>query len=70
MSELKFCADCTHSSKAIIQLRCKHPKLLKNSSVALASSDRNGVLCFYERLERGWFAKCGIKGKLWEPKKN
>lgn len=69
-----FCKDCAHSApeeRSEWNLRCHHPAVNANDPWALsASSTRNsaGTDCGIER-EIKWFAKCGMKGKLWEPKK-
>ena len=73
-----FCRDCAHSRAKINQyqpdrkeygLRCIHPKV--NADNAWALSDENPRVtreCHYERDDIRWFAPCGKKGKLWEPK--
>jgi hypothetical protein len=66
-----LCRDCKHSKpepNSSWSLNCHHPAVNGNDPFALtASIDFKGTNCRYER-ERKCFAKCGIRGKLWEPK--
>lgn len=67
-----FCRDCKHSEAdrtSPWQLRCHNPDVNRHDSWALASSEQGrGTDCHTERRYTGWFSKCGIKGKLYEPK--
>jgi len=50
---------------------CTHPKILVTDPGVLAWSvgfEDKGSSCYIERCRRSPFAKCGIKGKLWESK--
>ena len=70
MKKVKFCKDCKWSfpnPKSDWELRCKHPVVNSNDEWALAYPSFQGTLCRSER-EVTWFAKCGMKGKLWENK--
>ena len=66
-----LCRDCKHSKPEESNssfLRCSHPKVNGEDSWALASGGRYfGSECRSER-DRGMFAPCGKRGKLWEPK--
>lgn len=42
-----------------------NPLINKNDAWALSATTFTGSDCHTER-ERGWFAKCGMKGKLYE----
>lgn len=78
--EVKFCKDCKWSrkSKTSYDLRCINPHVMSKDSHALSANisviDEEtvnynyGKSCWSER-EVKWFAKCGMKGKLWEQKK-
>jgi hypothetical protein len=64
------CADCKHSQPEDgfeWNNRCHHPIVNSRDSWALANNKSHGSSCRDER-ERGWFAPCGMKGKLWEAK--
>jgi len=69
MTEPKFCKDCKYvfTKETWSSLRCKHPQVNSADPWALAYLDFSGTECRSER-EKTWFAKCGIKGKLYEPK--
>lgn len=69
-----FCNNCKYSKpeeRSEWCLRCYHPLVNANDAWALSSANTsdcgNGTNCHDERGVR-WFAKCGMKGKLWEPK--
>ena len=65
---VKFCKDCKHSQPerdSSWRLRCMNPLINKNDAWALSATTFTGSDCHTER-ERGWFAKCGMKGKLYE----
>jgi len=69
--EVKFCRDCRHSMPepdSAWLLCCTHPEVNKRDSWALSGATY--FICMRARDERGkkWFAPCGMKGKLWEPK--
>lgn len=67
-----LCRDCKWSKpedERYWNLRCIHPVINANDSWALSSTKLGGgTCCRDERAKRGWFTKCGMKGKLWEPK--
>lgn len=68
-----FCIDCkwskTYEDRSWV-LYCTNPIINANDSWALASSvgEGKGSEARAERNKTGIFAKCGIKGKLWESK--
>ena len=66
-----FCRDCRFSEPerdASWNLKCKNPIVNARDEWALASSAGGaGTSCKDERRVI-WFAACGRKGKLWEPK--
>lgn len=70
MKQAKYCTDCVsavpdpHSSW---QLKCLHPSVNLKDAWALASTKINGSNCREER-EKGLFAPCGQRGKLWQQK--
>lgn len=65
----KMCQDCRHSEKSKwVTNFCQHPKVTANDGWILSGNTQNGYSCFLERSNRSWFAKCGVKGKLFEPK--
>jgi hypothetical protein len=70
--KIKFCKDCVHSRQRVEDygaLRCVHHVINANDYWALASTQEAlGSSCTDERKQRGWFAKCGTKGKLWTAK--
>lgn len=80
--KVKFCRDCMWSRKVntMKDLRCINPYVMSINSYALSSVASEiddttveynyGVACCLERDEKSWFAKCGMKGKLWEEKIN
>lgn len=69
----KLCRDCNHSKPEHNfewNNRCYHVKVVIRDSQALAGNYEGqpaGVCCRDERGKK-WFAACGMKGKLWEPK--
>ena len=66
-----FCRDCKHHQNLIetsMLLRCVHPIVNTKDSEALAQKNTLGSVCEKERNNKSWFAPCGMKGKLWEPK--
>lgn len=66
MTQVKFCKDCkwSHPSDMLV---CKHPVVNMHDCYSLGGTKINGTECIHER-SKTWFAKCGIKGKLWEAK--
>ena len=67
----KFCKDCKHSEpdpQSQWTLNCKNPQVNGNDPWALAYATFRGTSCSSERSAKSWFAKCGIKGKLYDPK--
>lgn len=71
-----LCKDCKWSvpeegSRSSWSLRCVNPIVNAEDSWALAAGDGRsaGSDPQSERRKTGWFfVKCGMKGKLWEPK--
>lgn len=67
-----LCRECKWSRAVPSRewsLRCVHPVINANDSWALARRDGEiGSAARDERAKRSLFAKCGIKGKLWEVK--
>jgi hypothetical protein len=70
-----LCKDCKWSATEGNRdwyLKCVHPIINAKDSWALsrATGDNNvyGSDAQRERANTGWFAKCGMKGKLWEAK--
>ena len=51
-------------------VNCVHPKVNACDPYALGGGPGRiyGTGCVEERKRIGLFAKCGMKGKLWEPK--
>ena len=78
MTYPKFCRDCLHSrvkldkyrdNKPTDELRCIHPNVNADSEWALTAIEVHHTKeCTYERGREGWFAPCGKRGRLWEPK--
>lgn len=65
----KLCRDCRFAfmPDGDVLYRCSHPRVNATSAWALSASERfAGVACPDERRKTGWFANCGMKGKLWE----
>ena len=66
-----LCKDCKYSRPEDERSHynvCTHPKVMSDDSYTLASNFINkphGSSCRDER-EKKLFAKCGMKGKLWE----
>lgn len=68
----KLCGDCVNrvNEKYSSLLKCNSPRVVGKDPYALAWSTKgqpHGVSCIEERSKK-WFAACGMKGKLWEPK--
>lgn len=70
-----LCRDCKWSRTEENRdwyLRCVHPIINANDSWALSRTGKEGQEygsdAQQERSKRGLFTKCGMKGKLWEPK--
>ena len=67
-----MCRDCKHSEpekNSSWSLRCQNPVVNGADPFALASSENGrGTDCRGERERKSLFAKCGLRGKLWEPK--
>ena len=67
-----LCRECKWSRKEDNRdsyLRCVHPIVNANDPWALSKGSNNyGSDTHNERQKRGWFANCGMKGKLWESK--
>ena len=67
-----LCRDCKHSEpdkSSPWSLRCQHPIVNASDTWALSSAvEGKGSDCRDERDRKSFFAKCGMKGKLWEHK--
>jgi hypothetical protein len=73
----RFCRDCRFSKPerhSDWNNRCFNPVVNANNSWALATNGYEGSIsgadCHDERSKRSPFAKCGMKGKLWEPRED
>lgn len=70
-----LCLDCAHAKperRSEWNNRCLHPKVVAADSWALANNYEGqpyGVSCREERGKRSPFAPCGMRGKLWEPRR-
>lgn len=65
----KLCRGCKWSApekNSEWTLRCTCPRVNANDAWALSATDIRGTSCSTER-DRGIFAPCGKRGKLWEP---
>lgn len=70
MSEPKFCRDCKWSKpepSSTWTLRCVNPDVNADDEYSLSYTEITGSGCTAER-NRGLFAPCGKRGKLWEAK--
>ena len=68
--KVNLCRDCWHSMPepdSAWKLHCTHPMVNAVDPWALASATPYGSSARDERKKK-WFAPCGMKGKLWEPK--
>lgn len=65
MNTIKICKNCAWSIGHDI-LRCGNPTVNSSNAVFLAYGNNSSVFCTEEREKRGFFAKCGVKGKLWK----
>lgn len=66
-----LCKDCKHSKPELHSewnLRCHNPIVNGEDPWALASIEEFGGSNCREERSKKWFAKCGMKGKLWEAK--
>jgi hypothetical protein len=69
-----LCRDCKHQipeDGSKWNSRCTHPIVNAQNEWALANTGGNGTSANSDarsERERRWFAPCGMKGKLWEPK--
>lgn len=66
----RLCKDCAHSTPDTSSpwtLRCKNPQVNALDPWALSYADFVGTSCREER-EKRWWAQCGLKGKLYEPR--
>jgi hypothetical protein len=69
-----FCKNCMYSvpeKNYEWNNLCINPKVVSKYPWALANNFEgkpNGKSCRDERSKKSWFALCGMKGKLWEPK--
>lgn len=68
-----FCKDCAWSApeeRSEWNLRCHHPEVNARDPWALAAAANiKGSDCRGVREKNSVWAVCGMKGKLWEPKK-
>lgn len=65
------CVQCVHSVPRRDRewlLYCTNPIINSNDAYFLGAARVLGTSCIEERGKYSPFAKCGIKGKLWEPK--
>jgi hypothetical protein len=68
--KVKLCRECKHSMPEPNfewNLRCMHPIVNSKDSWALAGTKPHGS-CAREERSIKWFAPCGMRGSLWEPK--
>lgn len=69
-----LCADCKYSVPepgTVYSLDCVNPIVNGKDPWALSAAQRKrGTSCRTEREKRGFWAQCGIKGKLWEPRED
>lgn len=67
-----LCRDCKYSEEdknSAWSLNCQHPAVNGADPWALASSAKGrGSDCRGQREQTSFLAKCGMKGKLWEPR--
>jgi len=67
-----LCRDCKHSepdTNSAWSLHCNNPVVNGADPFALASNVQGrGTDCRGERDRKSFFAKCGLRGKLWEAK--
>ena len=74
MNKPKLCLECKYYEKDKDHPwrgKCFNYKVISSDPWALANNYEGkpyGVSCLEERRNKSFFAKCGIKGKLWEPK--
>lgn len=65
-----LCRSCSYATDSWPR-QCTHPEVIAASPWAPAKGFQGvpyGVECSERNLERGYFAPCGIEGKLWKPK--
>ena len=71
--EPRLCLNCKHSKEekgSPWRHRCFNWKVIKHDAWALSQNNEGnpyGTDCYEERKKR-WFAKCGMKGKLYDPR--
>lgn len=68
---VKRCADCKWSvpNKDRWDLRCTHPLVNAADPYFLSYTlETIGTDCTHQRENKSWKAKCGLKGKLFEPR--
>lgn len=68
---IKTCKDCKFSkpdSTYDWELRCQNIEVNSKDAWALGSAKFKGKSAVEERRNTGFFAVCGMKGKLWEQK--
>ena len=71
MKTIKLCKDCKWSVPEAVgawHLRCHHPVINAKDVSALSNAIFLGSPTQREREKTWWFAPCGMKGKLHEPK--
>lgn len=64
------CANCKWSAPIRDwDLKCTHPIVNAGDPYYLSyGTQKLGSDCTDQRRQTGWFAKCGIKGRLYEPR--
>lgn len=66
---VRLCAECKYAHKTHPESTytfCRNP-VIAQIDADILSGYGEGAACRYERAKT-WFGKCGMKGKLWEPK--
>lgn len=67
----KLCRDCKWAlDREEVTVRCVNPVVNAADAYALSCGREcfRGSSATSERMRVGWFAKCGMKGKQWEPR--
>ena len=69
-----LCNECRHATEdkqSPWLHKCSHPRVVAADSYALSQNYEGrsaGSSCYDQRRKTSWFAPCGIRGKLWEPR--
>ena len=68
MKTVKFCKDCKWSipDKDGWNMGCRNPAVVAEDYWTLASPKEVSYTDARSERKKTWFAKCGLKGKLWE----